>query len=629
MDARSCLSPLGDGSQDQLPGVLEVLLSRGVPKSILKTACRAAVTEGISPPEYLVRHAFVSMECLYSAFAEYCGVPFMPEKGFRFRTFNDKPLAIGEQECGPILLSLYRDKTLYAIAPEISQFEDVYVHLRKYPEFAKQIRISSPDGLDHASSVMNSPSGDLESRYPLFSASKIRFSATAIGLSLVFLTAPLILGWGFVPFVYAVMILGLGACTISGCARLFSALSFQKADTFYKLPELLRSGPVRWPEYTVLVPLYREARMLDDLVTSLMRLNYPIEKLQILLLIEEDDEETLHAIPKRLPDHIEVMVVPDGTPRTKPRALSYGLASATGQYVTVFDAEDRPDPDQLKTAAFFFTRLRAEFACLQARLAIDNANESFVSRQFALEYACLFDQLLPWFFRNSWPFPLGGTSNHFQISALEAVGGWDKYNVTEDADLGVRLERLGYRVGMLPSQTLEEAPVTIGAWVAQRARWHKGWLQTILVHSREPERLVADLGLKRTLVLASLFLGTFFLIALHPIFAGVIVSYALGLQQSPFFILDTPVIAVICVVAGSIGYLGTLAALWIGAGQRGYGVRLADCISVPFYWLLAGIAFYRAVWELFLRPYHWNKTEHGVSKKRRSFGVIKKLYREE
>ncbi|MEP3048750.1 MAG: glycosyltransferase family 2 protein [Roseibium sp.] len=627
MDSQNCLGPLDrSGAPDQLPGVLEVLLSRGVPKSILKTACRAAVAEGISPAEYLVRHAFVSMECLYSAFAELCGVPFMPEKGFRFRTFNDKPLAIGKQECGPTLLSLYRDKTLYAIAPEISQFQDVYVHLRKNPDFAKQIRISSPDGLDHASSIVNSPSGELESRFPLFSASKIRYSATAIALSLVILITPLILGWGFSPFVYTIMLLGSGACTVSGCARLYSAVSFRKNASFYRLPNLLRSGPVRWPRYTVLVPLYREARVLGDLVTGLQQLNYPTDKLQILLLIEEDDKETLCAIPKGLPDQFEVMVVPDGIPRTKPRALSYGLASAAGQYVTVFDAEDRPDPDQLKTAAFFFSQLPAKFACLQARLAIDNANESFVSRQFALEYACLFDQLLPWFFRNSWPFPLGGTSNHFRISALEAVGGWDKYNVTEDADLGVRLERLGYRVGMLPSQTLEEAPVTINAWIAQRARWHKGWLQTILVHSREPEQIVADLGLKRTLVLASLFLGTFLLIGLHPIFVAVILSHGMGLQQSPFFILESPVIAIMCVVAGSIGYLGTLAALWIGAIQRGYGVKIADVISVPFYWLLAGAAFYRAVWELFVSPYHWNKTEHGVSKTRRSFRLMKKLY---
>lgn len=623
MDARSCLSPLGGGSQDQLPGVLEVLLSRGVPKSILKTACRAAVTEGISPPEYLVRHAFVSMECLYSAFAEYCGVPFMPEKGFRFRTFNDKPLAIGEQECGPTLLSLYRDKTLYAIAPEISQFEEVYVHLCRYPEFAKQIRISSPDGLDHASSVMNSPSGDLESRFPLFSASNIRIPAAAALLICVFIALPLVLGAGIAPVIFAFTVIGSALCVVSGCVRVFSSVTARNDQMHYELPELLSSGPVRWPRYSVLVPLYREALVVEDLLAALTRLNYPVSELQILLLIEEDDIETLQAIPQKLAGQFEVLIVPDGSPRTKPRALSYGLANANGDFITVYDAEDRPDPNQLKTAALFFAMGPDNLACLQARLAIDNPNESFVSRHFALEYACLFDQLLPWFFRNDWPFPLGGTSNHFRQSALHAVGGWDKYNVTEDADLGVRLERLGYRVGMLPSQTLEEAPVSVKAWIAQRARWHKGWLQTILVHSRDPERLVSDLGRTRTFVLASLFIGTFLLIALHPVFAGVVISYALGLQQSPFYYLEPSFAALIYVIAGGIGYLGTLTALWIGARQRGYGLQLSDSLGVPIYWLLAGVAFYRAVWELFSSPYHWNKTEHGVSKIRLSFGLKK------
>ena len=402
-----------------------------------------------------------------------------------------------------------------------------------------------------------------------------------------------------------------------GVVRYFSAMTARKDLMVFKLPKLLASGPVHWPHYTILVPLFKEARVVNDLLSALTCLNYPADRLQILLLVEEIDTETLAALPSDLPDQFEVLIVPDGSPRTKPRALSYGLARATGELVTVYDAEDRPDPDQLKTAALFFALGPQNLSCLQARLAIDNANESFISRYFALEYACLFDQILPWFFRNNWPFPLGGTSNHFRKSALHAVGGWDKYNVTEDADLGVRLERLGYRVGMLPSQTLEEAPVTAGAWIAQRARWHKGWLQTILVHARTPERLVADLGFLRTGVLAGFFLGTFLLIALHPIFAGVVLSYAMGLQQSPLYLSDTPALAILCVAAGSIGYLGTLAALWIGAVHRGYGIRISDCLGMPLYWLLSGVAFYRAVWELFLRPYHWNKTEHGISKRRR------------
>ena len=174
------------------------------------------MNEGISPAEYLVRHALVSMESLYSAFAELCGVPFLPERGFRFRTLNDRPLTMGEQDCGPTLLSLYRDKTLYAIAPEITQFRDVYIHLTKYPEFAKQIRIASPDGLHHASSVSNSPAGDLESRFPFFSASKIRAPASLVLLLLLLGLLPLVMSFGPVFMIMITLVAGSALCAASG-----------------------------------------------------------------------------------------------------------------------------------------------------------------------------------------------------------------------------------------------------------------------------------------------------------------------------------------------------------------------------------------------------------------------------
>lgn len=602
--------------QDELHGVFDVLLSRGIPISVLKLACSAAVGEQISPEEYLVRHGLVTKESLYSAFAELCGVPFLPDNSFRFRTLNERPLTLGEQGTGPTILSLHRSRPLFAVAPEFSQFEAVHLHLERYPDFAQTIRIATPEGIVRATSRSNSPATELENRFPFFSARHVRgplASVAAVGGAA---TGCLLMWLSLPEIVFGLAATVAVACPFVGGVRLISAMSSMSDPLTYELPEAVRSGPIDWPNYSVLVPLYHEAGVLGDLIHALKQLNYPPTKLKIVLLIESDDPETLSAIPEDLPVHFEVFVVPEGQPKTKPRALSYGLAATTSEYLTIFDAEDRPHPDQLKTAALFFALGPPSLACLQARLAIDNADECFLSRHFALEYACLFDQMLPWLFRQSWPLPLGGTSNHFRTSALHAVAGWDSYNVTEDADLGIRLERLGYQVGMLPSQTLEEAPVTLQTWLGQRARWHKGWLQTVIVHFQSPAKLTRDLGLVRTLVLTALFIGTFAFVALHPISIAVLLAFAADVLAAPVVRPEAIRWAMLFGFLGAIGYVGSLAALWMGAYRRSYGIHLSDILGIWLYWLLASMAFYRALWEFARAPHAWNKTEHGLSRRR-------------
>lgn len=589
--------------------------------AVLEQACAAAAAEHVSPEEYLLRHGIVTKESLYSAFAEYCGVPFLPEGTFRFRTFNDRPLIFGDEGTGPTILSLHRDRPLYVIAPQISLFEAVYQHLRRHPQFAGSIRVATPEGIVRASSSTNSPTAELENRFPLLSARHIRGRLALVGGVLIAAAAVLCL-WGDL-FAVLYGLAGFVAMVAAAAAglRLACALSSRGDALTYDLPDEVRSGPVDWPTYSVLVPLYREAGVVGELIGALSQLNYPTDKLRITFLIEKDDPETLAAIPEDLPGHFEVLVVPEGLPKTKPRALSYGLAATTCEYLTIFDAEDRPHPDQLKTAALFFALGPPNLACLQARLAIDNADECLLSRQFALEYAGLFDQLLPWLFRRRWPFPLGGTSNHFRTSALHAVAGWDSYNVTEDADLGIRLERMGYRVWMLPSQTLEEAPVTTRSWLAQRARWHKGWLQTMAVHFRSPASLCADLGLTRSLVLATLFGGSFLFIALHPIVVVVVLALAADVFEVSELSTYETLWAALFILFGTVGYVGNLAALWLGARRRKYGIRPADVPGLWIYWLLASLAFYRALWEILRAPHAWNKTEHGVSRRRPDVGA--------
>jgi cellulose synthase/poly-beta-1,6-N-acetylglucosamine synthase-like glycosyltransferase len=250
------------------------------------------------------------------------------------------------------------------------------------------------------------------------------------------------------------------------------------------------------PVYTVMVPLHREGRVLGRLVERLCALDYPTDRLQVLLLIETDDEETWNAVRGfALPEHIQPVSLPAGQPRTKPRALNIGLCESRGEFVVIYDAEDHPEPDQLRKAVAALRSSSVDVVCVQARLNFYNRHQSVLTRLFALDYAVWYDQLLPGLIRGRGRFvPLGGTSNHFRIDALRRVGGWDPYNVTEDCDLGVRMGRERLRVAMVDSSTWEEAVPRVRPWVRQRSRWVKGYLQTFLVHVRHPLRLWAQLG---------------------------------------------------------------------------------------------------------------------------------------
>jgi glycosyltransferase XagB len=273
------------------------------------------------------------------------------------------------------------------------------------------------------------------------------------------------------------------------------------------------------PVYSVLVALFRESPVVAQLVSALGGLDYPSAKLDILLIIESCDDETRDALAAlTLARHMRVIVVPDGVPRTKPRALNYGLTFARGDYVVVFDAEDQPEPDQIHKALAAFQTGPPNLGCVQAALNIYNPSLSWLTSQFTLEYTALFDAILPALARVNLPVPLGGTSNHFKRQALDHVGAWDAYNVTEDADLGLRLARQGWRVGVLASTTWEEAPPTLKTWMAQRTRWLKGWMQTYAVHMRQPITLWRELGPLSFVWVQIVFGGGILSALLHPWF---------------------------------------------------------------------------------------------------------------
>ena len=333
-------------------------------------------------------------------------------------------------------------------------------------------------------------------------------------------------------------------------------------------------------------------------------------------MLEATDSETIAAARAlKLPPHFQIVIVPDGEPRTKPRALNYALQFATGDLLVIYDAEDRPEPEQLLRAASHFHRASREVVCLQARLTFDNAMENWISRQFTIEYGALFGGILPMLGAARLPMPLGGTSNHFRIAALRSVGGWDAHNVTEDADLGLRLYRCGYRAEMLDSVTYEEACCRLWPWVKQRTRWLKGWMQTYAVHMREPRRLARELGLRGFLAFQGHFAGVVIAALVHPLSYVLIIHDGLTFEASHTALSrNLWLLATFNLIAG---YVASLAlALSVMRGRRARRL-LPHLLFIPLYWLMISAACYRAVYQLVSAPHYWEKTEHGVSKWRR------------
>ncbi len=366
------------------------------------------------------------------------------------------------------------------------------------------------------------------------------------------------------------------------------------------------------PVYTVLVPAYREPTVIGVLLANLEALDYPRPKLDILILLEAEDTDTLAAVRAAMPGtHVRVLIVPAADVTTKPRACNYGLQLARGQIITIYDAEDRPEPLQLRRAAVALARLPRETACLQARLAYFNADQNVLTKWFTAEYVTWFRHFLPGLVALQAPVPLGGTSNHLRAEVLREVGGWDPYNVTEDADLGLRLHRLRYAVGVLDSVTYEEANSDFINWVKQRSRWYKGYLQTWLVHMRHPVLLKRELGW-RALAGVNLFVGgTPVLALLNPLFWGMTVLWFLGKPHLILELFSGPVYY----VAMLTWILGNFAMVYMGIMSIREAARpelLLSALLVPVYWVMMALAAVKAAVQLIRNPSFWEKTVHGL-----------------
>ncbi|MGE0830865.1 MAG: glycosyltransferase, partial [Hyphomonadaceae bacterium] len=368
----------------------------------------------------------------------------------------------------------------------------------------------------------------------------------------------------------------------------------------------------RWarplPVYSLLCPLYREADIAPAFVENLKRLDYPAHLLDVKLVLEEDDVETIAVLEGlALGPGFEILIVPPDGPRTKPKALNYALAFARGDFVAVYDAEDAPHPGQLKAALDAFAAGGEALACVQAPLLIDNAGESWIASQFAAEYAIQFKAVLPFLARLELPLPLGGTSNHFRAKTVRSCGGWDAYNVTEDADLGYRLAREGWLTDVIDAPTWEEAPIAFKAWLKQRTRWIKGHMQTWLVLMRAPARVAREMCWPAFASMQLILLG------------GVVAAFAhapIALVVAVSLLTPLELLAEIDLALAAAGYVAAFySALTVAALMRDARVARA-ALTMPLYWPLASLAALCALYELLVCPQRWNKTEHGVSQAR-------------
>jgi cellulose synthase/poly-beta-1,6-N-acetylglucosamine synthase-like glycosyltransferase len=392
--------------------------------------------------------------------------------------------------------------------------------------------------------------------------------------------------------------------------RLYNEIKVSEEDTAH-----VRS----WPRYTILCPLYKEVLVVPQFTAAMRAIDYPKEQLEVLLLLESNDKETIAAIRDMdLPDFFKTIVVPHSLPKTKPKACNYGLHRATGEYSVIYDAEDIPDPLQLKKAVIAFERSAVSTGCVQAKLNYYNWNQNLLTRLFTLEYSLWFNLILTGLQSIKAPIPLGGTSNHFRTSVLRELGGWDPFNVTEDADLGIRLSKRGLTTTILDSTTYEEANSELGNWLRQRSRWIKGYMQTYLVHMRDVRELGRN-SRRIDMVMFQLIIGGKIVSMLvNPLLWAMTLGYFLYRNEIGGFIESlyiTPIfyIGAFALIIGNFLYLYYY---MIGSLRQNRPELAAFALFVPFYWLMMSVAAGFATYDLIVRPFHWHKTKHGLHLKK-------------
>jgi cellulose synthase/poly-beta-1,6-N-acetylglucosamine synthase-like glycosyltransferase len=585
-----------------------------------------AAALGVGADRVLITAGVLSEEDYLRALAASLGVAFEPLDGTpRAACPVDNDRLLEAAAAGLLPLTIDNDLNL-VVAPRGTSARRIASMIDSNPALAHRFRFTSAERLNRfvlrcgGKALISRASEQLKHNWPMLSAAPPRWrmkilpvAITAMLTLAAIVMAPTATMFAFELTLAAVFLAWLGL-------RLSGAFVDWQAPK--SLPDLSDDA---LPVYTIIAALYHEAASVNGLLTAIERLDYPAEKLDVIIAVEADDSDTRAAITarkSRIP--ITVIPVPASQPRTKPKALNVALPFARGTFTVIYDAEDRPEPNQLRRAVDALRAGGDSLACVQARLCIDNTADSWLTRLFTAEYAGQFDVFLPGLAALRLPLPLGGSSNHFHTAILREIRGWDPYNVTEDADLGMRLARFGYRSDVINSTTFEEAPAKIAAWLRQRTRWFKGWMQTWLVHMREPHKLLRDLGLPGFLTFQLIVGGSALAALVHPLFVAGLIYY--GMVHGALMLAGADegasILAWLYGASVVIGYFTSAFLGWLGLMRRGLLATAWVLLLTPVHWLLLSLAAWRAVYHLVAAPYTWDKTEHGLAKSSRLAGNL-------
>jgi glycosyltransferase XagB len=609
-DNQRCV--LDEGPADELDCLRRVLAPE-----VLGAAEARARELGIGADQVLILWGVIDQEAYLRRLAFHTGIAIenFSEIGRGDSVLRDRQI-LQAAELG--LIRLWRDgRLIWTLAPRHLAARGLCRLVAKYPDLTEWLRLATSSRLHQfllhqTDDVLGRAAANgLRRRFPRMSAAPAAVRGSRWRRHLQRSKGPLAIA----TLMLLPPILALDAWSIALALWFLLFIGLRLVGSFVpRLPQKkMQRLPDHWlPVYTIIAALYREAKSVGPLMQAIDALDYPREKLQVILALEPNDLATRAAIARLGPmPHVQVLIVSSTDPQTKPKALNCALPFARGSFTAVFDAEDRPDPGQLRAALDAFRSHDTDVACAQASLCIDNNNkDSWLSRTFAAEYAGQFDVFLPGLAAMRMPLPLGGSSNHFRTAVLREVGGWDAWNVTEDADLGFRLARFGYRSVTFDSTTSEEAPIRFKAWLGQRSRWMKGWMQTWGVHMREPRRLWQEAGPRGFLTLNIIVGGNVLTALAYPILVIETAAYLLTNFTGALAPLHTATI--------TAGFASTVVIGLMGLARRGRLRRGWVLALTPFYWGCLSIAAWRALGQLWWDPYRWEKTEHGLTDSRNS-----------